>query len=180
MPLSHYNPTTYAILGLLTIGCRTGYDMKRMIDTSLAHFWKISYGQIYPTLKKLVEDNLVIREQKLEMKKPERIEYYLTAEGERVLNDWLYQPVEKFPGEKNEVLLRLFLSADIANYVTIQQLEKYRESQIHRLQMYHLIEENLLKKPVNEEQHRELLALDFGKRMANAVLEWCDDTIAKL
>lgn len=180
MSLSHYNPTTYAILGLLTIGCRTGYDMKRMIDTSLAHFWKISYGQIYPTLKKLVEDELVIREQKLETKKPERVEYYLTAEGERLLNDWLYQPVEKFPGEKNEVLLRLFLSADVDNHVTIQQLEKYREAQLHRLQMYHLIEDNLLKKTSNEEQHRGLLAIDFGKRMANTVVEWCDDTINKL
>lgn len=178
--MSHYNPTTYAILGLMTIGCRTGYDMKRMIDTSLAHFWKISYGQIYPTLKKLVDDQLVIREQKIEAKKPERVEYYLTSKGEKVLHNWLQEPVEKFPGEKNEVLLRLFLSADVEKSVTIDQLEKYREAQLHRLGTYHIIEENMIKQPITEEQKRWLMALDFGKVMANTVVQWCEDTIAKL
>lgn len=178
--MSHYNPTTYAILGLLTIGCRTGYDMKRMIDTSLAHFWKISYGQIYPTLKKLVDDELVVREQKIEAKKPERVEYYLTAQGRQALQDWLYEPVEKFPGEKNEVILLLFLSADVEKSVTIDQLEKYREAQMHRLQTYHLLEENILKRPLNEERRRWLMALEFGKSMAHTVAQWCEDTIAKL
>lgn len=178
--MSRYNPTTYAILGLMTIGCRTGYDMKRMIDTSLAHFWKISYGQIYPTLKKLVDDQLVIREQKIEEKKPERVEYYLTSQGKEVLHNWLYEPVEKFPGEKNEVLLRLFLSADVDKSVTIDQLEKYREAQLHHLHMYRLIEENIMKQPITEEQRRWLMALDFGKVMANTVVQWCEDTVTKL
>lgn len=49
------NHTTYALLGLITAGYRTGYEMKRMIDQSLNHFWKISYGQIYPALRQLTE-----------------------------------------------------------------------------------------------------------------------------
>ncbi|MDI5790569.1 hypothetical protein PO124_25330 [Bacillus licheniformis] len=32
------NHTTYALLGLITAGYRTGYEMKRMIDQSLNHF----------------------------------------------------------------------------------------------------------------------------------------------
>ena len=53
-----YNHTTYAILGILTTNCRSGYAIKQLIDRSLNHFWKISYGQIYPTLKRIVDDGL--------------------------------------------------------------------------------------------------------------------------
>lgn len=32
------NMTRYAVLGLLTTDCRTGYDMKQMIDRNLNRF----------------------------------------------------------------------------------------------------------------------------------------------
>lgn len=41
--MARENHSQYAILGLLTADCRTGYSIKQMIDTSLNHFWKISY-----------------------------------------------------------------------------------------------------------------------------------------
>ncbi|WP_143522374.1 PadR family transcriptional regulator, partial [Pseudomonas sp. 2822-17] len=52
------NDTTYAILGILTTECKSGYAIKQLIDQSLYHFWKISYGQIYPTLKVIVQEGL--------------------------------------------------------------------------------------------------------------------------
>ncbi|PCK18754.1 hypothetical protein CEY02_18370 [Bacillus pumilus] len=53
-----YNDTTYAILGFLTADSKSGYEVKQLIDKSLHHFWKISYGQIYPALKFIVEEGL--------------------------------------------------------------------------------------------------------------------------
>ncbi len=38
--MARENMTRYAVLGLLTTTCRTGYDMKQMIDRSLNHFGK--------------------------------------------------------------------------------------------------------------------------------------------
>ena len=73
--------TKYAILGLLTIGCQTGYSMKKMMDESLNHFWKISYGQIYPTLKNLLDEELITVQEQSESGKPDKKAYQLTSLG---------------------------------------------------------------------------------------------------
>ena len=42
--------TAYVILGMLSLGAQTGYDIKRIVDHSIRFFWAASYGQIYPEL----------------------------------------------------------------------------------------------------------------------------------
>jgi PadR family transcriptional regulator AphA len=52
--------TAYVILGLLSIeGRQSGYDMRRTIQGSVGYFWGESYGQIYPTLKRLASEGLI-------------------------------------------------------------------------------------------------------------------------
>ena len=46
---------TWAVLGLIASTPRSGYDIKRIVDRSIRHFWAASYGQIYPELKRLEE-----------------------------------------------------------------------------------------------------------------------------
>jgi DNA-binding PadR family transcriptional regulator len=56
MELTH---TSYVILGLLYERPGSGYDIKQTADHSTRHFWAISFGQIYPELKRLTEEGLV-------------------------------------------------------------------------------------------------------------------------
>src|SRR6516225_7848815 len=51
--------TGYVLLGFLNAHPHSGYDMKRLADHSTRFFWQISYGQIYPELKRLVAQGLV-------------------------------------------------------------------------------------------------------------------------
>ena len=46
-------PTARVILGMISMGKRTGYDIKALVDKSTRLFWAASYGQIYPELKRL-------------------------------------------------------------------------------------------------------------------------------
>ena len=57
--MSTLTPTARVILGMLALGARTGYDIKRAIDLSTRFFWGASYGQIYPELHRLAERGLV-------------------------------------------------------------------------------------------------------------------------
>ncbi|MGX1724326.1 PadR family transcriptional regulator, partial [Bacillus haynesii] len=106
------NHTTYALLGLITAGYRTGYEMKQMIDQSLNHFWKISYGQIYPALRQLTETGWAAASPALSDKKPDRKEYLITDEGQKALQSWLEEPINDIASEKNEFLLKLFFSKE--------------------------------------------------------------------
>src|ERR1035441_9620557 len=48
------NRTAYVLLGLLSIEPnQSGYDLRKAIESSVGYFWGESYGQIYPTLKRL-------------------------------------------------------------------------------------------------------------------------------
>ncbi len=44
--------TSYVILGMLRKGPKSGYEIKAKADISTRFFWAISYGQIYPELKR--------------------------------------------------------------------------------------------------------------------------------
>ncbi|MDQ2700516.1 MAG: PadR family transcriptional regulator, partial [Actinomycetota bacterium] len=52
-------PTGTVILGFLSEGEKSGYDIKSQVDTSTRFFWTASYGQIYPELKRLKEAGLI-------------------------------------------------------------------------------------------------------------------------
>ena len=45
----------FAILGFLNYHPYTGYDLKKIFDTSIRHFWPADQSQIYRTLARLTE-----------------------------------------------------------------------------------------------------------------------------
>jgi uncharacterized protein len=47
------------VLGLLSNGARSGYDIKAIVDRSTRFFWAASYGQIYPELGRLERAGLI-------------------------------------------------------------------------------------------------------------------------
>jgi DNA-binding PadR family transcriptional regulator len=46
--------TRCAILGVLAFEDSTGYEIRKLLSETTAHFWKESYGQIYPALEVLL------------------------------------------------------------------------------------------------------------------------------
>ena len=53
--------TRFALLGLLSWKPMSGYDIKKIVDIGLSHFWNENYGQIYPSLDALVKEGLAIK-----------------------------------------------------------------------------------------------------------------------
>lgn len=49
----------YAILGFLNYKPQSGYDLKKIFDTSVRHFWAADQSQIYRILTRLTERGLV-------------------------------------------------------------------------------------------------------------------------
>ena len=46
-------PPSYLVLGMLRMGLRSGYEIKRGADRSTKHFWPMSLAQVYPELARL-------------------------------------------------------------------------------------------------------------------------------
>lgn len=74
------------ILGLLKEGPRHGYKLKRRLETIVGYFGNVSYGSLYPMLRKLEERGHVARAVE-KVGKRNRIAYQITPEGEARLLD---------------------------------------------------------------------------------------------
>lgn len=102
----------YVILGSLHEHPRSGYDIKQFADLSTRHFWAISYGQLYPELKRLSDAGLVEAEQ-LPTGSRQRTVYRLTRLGEEALADWVRDTGLRGCEIRDEMLVRLFFSDSV-------------------------------------------------------------------
>jgi len=179
--LKHYSDATYVILGILTTNCRSGYAIKQFIDQSLNHFWKISYGQIYPALKQIEQDGLAEVHTTANKGKPDKQEYFLTAKGLDTLKQWLEQPIKQMPAERNEVLLKLFFGRYQKTENVAALLNSYKLKLEKRYQTYVAIEQSInLHNDDKEDAVYWLLTLDYGKRVTKAAIEWCESALQQL
>ena len=79
----------HAILGFLNYNSLTGYDLKKILDTSVRHFWAADQSQIYRTLNRLSDRGLVEMEIINQSERPDRKVYSITKAGRDELRDYL-------------------------------------------------------------------------------------------
>lgn len=173
------NKTVYAILGLLNHEELTGYDIKKKIDGSLSFFWNAGFGQIYPSLKALVEEELVIKRVEVNDSR-NRIVYSITQKGREELKNWLTIPAEK-EYVKYEILLKLFFGSVLSVGDNIRNIEEFRDRNKPGLNILKLYKDELSKILHIDEDHIYFyLTVLFGEKIYNAYMEWSDEAIRLL
>jgi PadR family transcriptional regulator, regulatory protein AphA len=102
-------PGSYLILGMLSQGKETGYEIKRAVDRSTRFFWAASLAQVYPELAALERDGYVVSTDEPYGAR-RRKTYRLTDKGRTALREWLRS--ERTPDFefRDEGLLRLFFA----------------------------------------------------------------------
>ena len=168
--------TRYVILGLLTEGPLTGYEIKRIIDIRFSFFWNESYGQLYPMLRSLGEEGLIVAEAGGARAK---IRYALAPAGRAALKGWLEAPAEK-ETVRFELLLKMYFAGAGERGAVAGQVRDFRESHARQLAMLDAFEAELL--PVaGRDNHADVLrVIAFGQKVYRAYLEWCDETLKYL
>ena len=175
------NQTAYVILGLLSIEPRqSGYDIHKTIQGSVSYFWGESYGQIYPTLKRLAVDGLIIPTQSASANRPRRQEYSLTAAGHARLKEWLAVPYRADP-PRDEFLLKLFFGREAAPGVSIGHVRAFQDK-LRRLLATLLEIETLGRARHSDNPHFPfwMLTLTYGVAQIRCALEWSESALAML
>ncbi|HEX7488408.1 MAG TPA: PadR family transcriptional regulator, partial [Anaeromyxobacteraceae bacterium] len=109
MPAGRTNKTRHLILGLLSEGPLSGYEIRRLTHARFRFFWSESFGQLYPELARLEREGLAVRED-APRRGRHRNEYRITPAGSRTLHDWLGEPVVP-EAVRQEILLKVYFSA---------------------------------------------------------------------
>lgn len=118
--------TGRVILGMLRLGHRTGYEIKSVVDVSTRHFWAASYGQIYPELKRLEADGLIVGEEEPAGGRA-RTAYTLTPAGEAALTAWLTSADDLTFELRDEGLLKYFFADALEPAQVAEHLRAVRE-----------------------------------------------------
>jgi PadR family transcriptional regulator AphA len=101
-------PTEYAVLGLLTWGEKSGYDLQKRAEQSVGYFWTPAKSRIYAVLPRLVEAGLVRRREVAQSGRPNKQLYRLTRAGEDALRRWIAEEPLEPETSRNTLLVKLF------------------------------------------------------------------------
>ena len=118
----------YGLLGLLDNGPASGYELTRWFERSLQQYaWHAQQSHIYPELKRLAGDGLVIV---VDEGPRGRRTYAITDAGRQALRAWLTSP-GKPRAVRDEHALRMFLLSTLdipdARALTVQYLAEATE-----------------------------------------------------
>ena len=170
----------YAILGMLSIQPMSGYDIRKEIATSTAHFWHEGYGQIYPALRRLEADGLVEQRRAEKGSRPERNVFSLTAKGRAQLQDWLAQ-TPKTQTPRSELLLKLFFGRLARDEALERHVVAFRNQHQEALSTYHKLESELRK---TQARHPDLpfwlMTASYGRHISRALVKWSEETLCAL
>ncbi len=84
----------YAILGLLSRGALSGYDLKQRMERPVGFFWEARHSQIYPELARLEGEGLVSHRLVEQKGRPDKKVYEITPAGLAALKEWVTAPLE--------------------------------------------------------------------------------------
>jgi len=129
----------HALLGLLSEGEATGYDLAKMFELSMSHYWHAGHSQIYPLLDDMEKEGLIVFEHVVQKDKPNKKVYRLTPPGREALVAWL--KVEPPPARyKDESLLKVRFFDNLPPQDAITLLRARRRSHQATLDNYRKLE----------------------------------------
>lgn len=119
----------YAILGLLSWKPATGYDLKKIFETSSALYWSGNNNQIYKSLLELQNNDLVSHTVEHPSAGPSKKIYSITEKGLSDLKQWVLSK-PSLPEFRKSILLQLAWSDRLSKGQIDELLQNY-ERQIH-------------------------------------------------
>jgi PadR family transcriptional regulator, regulatory protein AphA len=119
-------PPAYLMLGMLRLGARSGYAIKKAADVSTRFFWPTSLAQVYPELGRLERQGLVTRREDPHGARA-RSAYEITEKGEAALLEWLRSTLEAPLQFRDEGVLRLFFADALPREDQLTLVRRLRE-----------------------------------------------------
>lgn len=164
------NRITVIILGLLAQEPMSGYGLKKRMEVSVANFVSPSFGNIYPTLKKLDTEHLI--EQIASSGGHEKKVFKTTQQGIQTLVNWLKSPIS----EQDSFLLREYFFDFIDRETRKRLVKEYMEILHTVIQRYQSIEATY-KDVMGRFPHQ---TLRYGISQASHDLAWYENLLKEL
>ena len=115
-------------LGVLTLGDASGYDIRKHLEETFAHFMDISSNAVYPALKKLEKEKLVTFETVRQDNYPDKKVYSLTDEG----HSFFFDALQELP-PRHKVRSQLMLLMFFAEMLPVSRIREIMAERLEEL-----------------------------------------------
>jgi PadR family transcriptional regulator, regulatory protein AphA len=173
----------HAILGFLSFKPMTGYDLKKVFDRSVRHFWPANQSQIYRTLAELSEEGcvkmeVVEREERLDMKI-----YQITGAGRDELHRWLTTPLPK-QDYREAFLIQIYFGGKLKDQEMIpllkREIQALEETQAQFKAKYSMYLNKMEQPDSQRDLFFSMLPLEYGIANNQSALNWLRTTLKRL
>lgn len=168
--------TSYAVLGLLSIGPRSGYDTVRFAEASIAHFWTIAKSQVYKELARLEELGYVRGIDVHQERLPDKRTYEITRPGREELTRWLNDDLHEPDRMRSAFLVKVFFG----HLIDHKRLKELIEAHGQQVEDYL---DDFFRPTVamlaggSETTYMHATAL-LGMRISETISQWAKDVVA--
>jgi PadR family transcriptional regulator, regulatory protein AphA len=173
----------YAILGFLNYQALSGYDLKKMFDNSVRHFWPADQSQIYRTLTRLNQQGWVTVELIEQSEHPDRKVYHITEAGRAELHGWLITTTPVWEG-RMAPLIQIFFGGQLTDE---ELLIKCRQMKVQFENMLSLYQDTVklgeqYAQIANSEREVFcwMLTLESGFQFVQSQINWIESVIRRI
>jgi len=168
--------TEFAVLGLLSFGERSGYELKKAAEAGVGYVWTAAKSHVYAVLPRLVEGGFAKVRRVTQERRPDKQVYRITPKGLRAFQEWLEAPVEE-RGARSPFLLKVFFGGLMSKEALAAHIERKRAEVVRELEEYREIERRIRDDP---RSYYGYVTLRFGLAQARAWIRWADQILREL
>ncbi|MDL2276051.1 PadR family transcriptional regulator [Breznakia sp. OttesenSCG-928-G09] len=172
----------YGLLGLLSYGDQSGYDLNRTFSHSINNFWHTQTSQIYKELTSMEKVGWLTSHIVYQEDKPNRKVYSITELGREELHKWLDKDfIEKEMRIRNLFLIKVFFLGENKIDENILLFKEYKarcEATLNRLEKIDSNIENFVEN--EKDRNRSLywkMTARYGDYYYKMCIEWANEMV---
>jgi PadR family transcriptional regulator AphA len=169
--------TEYAVLGLLTFGARSGYELQKGAEQGVGYVWTAAKSQVYAVLPRLVRGGYAKQRRVRQEMRPDKHVYRITPRGRRALREWLEEPIEGGDAARDPFLLKVFFGGLMSPDALEAHIRRKLEQVEADLAEYRAIEERIAG---DEKSYYGYLTLRWGLARGRATSRWAKEVLREL
>jgi DNA-binding PadR family transcriptional regulator len=161
-----------AILGLLKERPMHGYQLQRELSEQLGGLWRVSYGSLYPSLRRLEKEGAITSQSGAGTGGRRKTVYTITEQGERLFLQLLEEPPQENQTEDARFRVRVAFFRYLPPETRVRLLERRRQGLQERLTE---ITAHLRAGETADDYQRALL--EHARAATQADIAWLTDLI---
>lgn len=171
----------HGILGLLSYGSMTGYELMKVFNDSLSFFWSAQTSQIYRELDTIEKKGWVESEIVIQHDKPNKKVFTITESGKMALMTWLDDhSLEKQMKFRDDLTMRVFFSSKADRRLLINELKQYQNMNKTFIDGLRMTKDKYIDCNADDLEDDTLywhMAILRGLRSAEGNIKWVDDCL---